>query len=98
VTNLLRKVRVTTPELKMLEYIADRGGEIPWDWSKCAPPAKAMIANMINNELVIEREYVTHAAQLVGELKLRLTDQGRAVLAQIQAVTVKAKPAEIVSG
>lgn len=72
-----------------LENIADRGGEIPWDWNvmmaKDVTPAKLaarneMIADLIVHGLVVEREYVTHARQLNGKLALRLTDKGRNVV------------------
>lgn len=72
-----------------LENIADRGGEIPWDWNvmmtKDVTPARLaarneMIADLITEGLVIEREYVTHARQLNGKLALRLTDKGRNVV------------------
>jgi len=71
----------------MLGFLADRGGEVPWDWSKVNPDAKAMIANLMNEGLVIDREYVTHAAAFEHRLVLRLTDRGRAVVEQIQKAT-----------
>lgn len=91
----MRRIKLTTPEIRMLEHLVERGGEVPWDWSKLTPNAKAMIANMINSGLVIEREYVTHAAQLHGVLKLRVTDHGRAVADHISKMVVK--PAEVAS-
>lgn len=89
----IRQIKLTTPEIRMLEHLIERGGEVPWDWSKLTPNAKAMIANMINSGLVIEREYVMHAAQLHGDLKLRVTDHGRAVADHIAKMTIK--PTEI---
>ena len=91
----LQELRVSQPEMRMLEFVAGRGGEISWDWSLVKPTAKAMIANMINAGLVIEREYVTHAAELHGILKLAITDKGRAVVDAIKKATVK--PMEIVA-
>lgn len=84
----LRHVQLQTPEIQFLGMIADRGGEIPWDWSKLRPEAKAMVADLINKELVREREYVTHAGQLAGALYLRLTDGGRDIVEQIKRMTV----------
>lgn len=83
----LRELRLTTPEMKMLAFIAERGGEIEWDWGKVNPHAKAMVANMINSGLVIDREYTSHAG-VVARITLRLTDQGRAVTAQLEKMSV----------
>jgi len=91
----LQELRVSQPEMRMLEFVAGRGGEISWDWTLVKPAAKAMVANMINAGLVIEREYVTHAAELHGILKLAITDKGRAVVDAIKKATVK--PMEIVA-
>lgn len=76
-------------EMAMLEYLADRGGEVPWSWEP-SPGSKATkeqldavrerVADLIVGGLVIEREHVTHAAQLAGRLTLRLTDKGRNVV------------------
>lgn len=85
----LQGVRITHPQAKFLEFVAERGAEIPWDWEKCRPDVKAMIADLINKELLVEREYVTHALQLTGDLKLRLTDRGRAVVAQLEVAQRK---------
>jgi hypothetical protein len=82
-------VRVTHPQAKFLEFVAGRGAEIPWDWERCRPDVKAMIADLINKELLVEREYVTHALQLKGDLKLRLTDRGRAIVAQLEVAQRK---------
>lgn len=79
----LQGVRITHPEAKFLEFIAERGAEISWDWEKCRPDVKAMVVDLINKELLVEREYVTHALQLQGDLKLRLTDRGRSIVEQL---------------
>jgi hypothetical protein len=84
----LRHVQLQTPEIQFLGMIADRSGEIPWDWSKVNANAKAMVADLINKQLVREREYVTHAGQLKGALYLRLTDEGRDIVEQIKRMTV----------
>lgn len=85
----LQGVRITHPQAKFLEFLAERGAEIPWDWERCRPDVKAMIADLINKELLVEREYVTHALQLKADLKLRLTDRGRAVVAQLEVAQRK---------
>ncbi len=79
----LQALRITHPQAKFLEFVAERGAEISWDWEKCRPDVKAMVADLINKELLIEREYVTHALQLQADLHLRLTDRGRAVVDQL---------------
>jgi hypothetical protein len=88
---LMRKVKLSTPEVKFVEFVAERGGEIPWDWSKCSVPVKAMIANLINGRVLIEREYLSDARQLAGSLYLRLTDEGRAIAEQLARMTVTPK-------
>ncbi|TMQ13991.1 MAG: hypothetical protein E6J91_16810 [Deltaproteobacteria bacterium] len=82
-------MRITHPQAKFLEFVAERGAEIPWDWERCRLDVKAMIADLINKELLVEREYVTHALQLRGDLKLRLTDRGRAIVAQLEVAQRK---------
>jgi hypothetical protein len=85
----LQSVRITHPQAKFLEFIAERGAEISWDWERCRPDVKAMVADLIYKELLVAREYVTHALQLKGDLKLRLTDRGRAVVAQLEVAQRK---------
>ena len=87
----LQAVRMTHPQAKYLQFVADHGGEIDFDWSKYRPDAAQMVKEMINKGLVIEREYFTHALQLRGQLKLRLTDLGRAVVGQLEASLSKAR-------
>ncbi len=82
-------MRITHPQAKFLEFIAERGAEISWDWEKCRRDVKAMVADLVNKELLVEREYVTHALQLKGDLKLRLTDRGRAVVTQLEVAQRK---------
>ena len=84
----LRHVRLELPQMKMIDYLAKRGGEIPWDWSKVSPPAKAMLADMINKQLIIDREYVTDARQANGVLRLGLTPQGFAIADALAKMTM----------
>lgn len=76
-------MRITHPQAKFLEFIAERGAEISWRWEKCRPDVEAMVADLIRKELLVERVYVTHALQLEGDRKLRLTDRGRAIVEQL---------------
>lgn len=89
----LRHVKLELPQMKFLEMLADRGGEIPWDWHKVKPDAKAMLADLINKGLIIDREYVTHAAQARGSLHMRITDEGRQVVETIKRMAVGVTPA-----
>lgn len=84
----LASVRVTHPQLKFLEFLAGRGGECPWDWAKCRPDVSAMVTDLINKRLVSEVEYTTHAS-VEGRLHVRLTDQGRSVVSQLDAAKRK---------
>ena len=80
-----------------LRHLAERGGEIEWprDWQSNArvPPAGRAVAQDLLGEVSGPRgprgplvqlvEYVTHAGQTHGVLKIRLTDLGRDVVAQL---------------
>jgi hypothetical protein len=90
----VRELALSPPEMKMLGFIAERGGSIPWDWGKCRPDVKAMIATMINKQIIVEQERVTHAAQANGALYLALTDIGRQCLTQL----AKMQPRRLTSG
>lgn len=66
--------------MKTLEYIADRGGEVRWSWEGIKQQTREMVADLIQDGLVKEMEYVTSARQLHGQLSLRLTDKGRNIV------------------
>lgn len=81
-----------------LGFIADKGGEVGWNWDGGIDPktglwkplsreARELVTDLINMELVKEREYVTHAAQAqgTGKLTLVLTDKGRNVVEKMRA-------------
>jgi hypothetical protein len=93
------ELQLSAPKIKMLEFLAAHGGEIPFSWDsfaarlRCAAnPAEAAavtesreaLVDLINTRLVTEREYVTSALQVQGRLCLRLTDRGRSVVAEHQ--------------
>ncbi len=87
--DLLRSVRITHPQKRFLEFLAERGGEIPWDWRKVErPDARAMVTGLINQQLVVEREYETSSGVVYPYL--RLGDMGRALVARLEASTRKA--------
>ncbi len=79
---LLRHVRLDTFEIKMLDMIAGRGGEIPWDWTKVKPEAQKKILELVGKGCVMELERG-------NSTYLRLTDGGRNVVDQIRKMTVK---------
>lgn len=90
--NPLAGVSITHPQVKFLQFVAERSGEIPWDWRKVErPDARAMVTDLINKRVLAEREYVTDAAQVQGRLHLRLTDMGRAIVARIDASVSKSR-------
>jgi hypothetical protein len=89
--SILQTVRITHPQSKFLEFVAERAGEISWDWSKCRPDVAGMVADLINKRLVTEREYVAHASQIRGDRQLRLTDRGRSVVGQLEVAKRKVK-------
>jgi hypothetical protein len=84
----LASVKITQPQLKLLEFLAQRAGEVSWDWAKCRPDVAAMVADLINKQLVIEREYST-SALVSGRLFIRLTDSGRSIVSQLEAARGK---------
>jgi hypothetical protein len=94
----LRHVQLTLSEMQILEMICDRGGEVPWDWSKLTPAARDTVTSMINRGILIEREHVTDARAAHGVLHLRATDLGRAVCDQIKAMRVDAQKISASSG
>lgn len=75
---ILVPLRISGPEAKFLEYLADpgRGGEISWNWDNCRPDVTRMIRAMIDDKRLL--------VYLEAERRLRLTDVGRSALAQIQ--------------
>lgn len=85
---MFKKLRLDGSQVRLAEFVADRGGEIPWDWDKCTPAVKEMVAGMINSQVVVEREYSTHA-DVAGRLHLRLTDTGRQVVTQYKLIKSK---------
>jgi hypothetical protein len=81
------ELRVSAVQAKCLQMIADRGGEIPWDWDSPhlagRDDVRQMYADMINKQLIREVEHTTHAL-LAGKLHIQLTDRGRAAVKQIE--------------
>jgi hypothetical protein len=78
---ILVAIRVTSPQAKLLEFIADRGGEISWNWENCRPDVVAMAAELVEKRLV---------SDLRADRRIRLTDQGRSAVSQIREATRRA--------
>jgi hypothetical protein len=94
----LRSMQISHPQARFLRFVAERQGEIPWEWERVErPDARAMVADLINKRLLSEREYVTHAAQISGRNHLRLTDQGRSIVDRLEALDKKAEASAAVA-
>lgn len=79
---ILAHVRLSAPQAKFLvDCVAARGGEIAWDWRKCRPDVAAMVGDLVQKGLL---------SDLRSEARIRLTDQGRSAVSQIEEATRKA--------
>ena len=72
---ILVAVRLTAPQARLLQAMADRGGEISWNWSNCRPDVEAMGRDLIEKKLVTD---------MLAHGRLRLTDPGREAVSQIE--------------
>lgn len=81
----LRQVGLNIAEVKTLTFLAQNSGETRWYGHIVQPDTQAMIDGLINKQLV---ELVSRFG---GAIYLRLTDQGRAVAAQLEAMNVAPK-------
>jgi hypothetical protein len=75
------ELSLTDAECRTLEYIAGKSGEINWDWAD--PTTKRatfeMMTDLINKELVREREHVDMTGS-VKRVTIKLTEKGGNVL------------------
>jgi DNA-binding MarR family transcriptional regulator len=81
----LRKVGLQLAEVKTLSFLAQSGGETRWYGHIVKPETQVMIDDLIGKQLV---ELV---GRFGGAIYLRLTDQGRSVAAQLEAMNVAPK-------
>jgi DNA-binding MarR family transcriptional regulator len=81
----LRQVGLNVAEVKTLSFLAQNSGEARWHGHIVKPDTQAMIDGLIGKQLV---ELVTRFG---GAVYLRLTDQGRTVAAQLEAMSVAPK-------
>lgn len=95
---ILSADRLQTPDFKFLEFISEHAdGEIPLDWSRYTKErhgdsgelARKMVVMLINNGYLREVEYVTHAFQVRGALKLKMTDKGWKYITEMKARMAK---------
>lgn len=86
----LRQVGLKLSEVKTLSFLAQNGGETRWHGHIVKPETQAMIDGLIGKQLV------TLVTRFGGAVYLRLTDQGRTVAAQLEAMSVAPK-VEVVS-
>lgn len=82
---LLVPLRVTSVEVKMLEFLASRGGETSWDWSRCRDDVRAMMRGMIDDKQLVSE------VQRDGRGYVRLTDRGRSALSQVEEQVRRAR-------
>ena len=73
-SGILVAVRVSSVQAQLLRFIAEHGAEISWDWSICRPDVVTMARELVTKGLV---------SDLAASRRLRLTDQGRAAVSQI---------------
>lgn len=79
---ILVPLRLTGPQVKMLEFMAERGAEIAWSWEKCRPDVVQMMTDLVEKRLI---------SDLPAEGRIRLTDQGRQAVSQIEAAKNRAR-------
>ena len=86
----MRQVGLSFPEVKILTFVAQSAGEILWKPEYAKPESRAFVDKLLQKQLVesISRD---------GRGYLRLTDQGRSVAAQLDAMMVAPK-VEVASG
>ena len=82
---ILTHVRLTSVEAQMLKFIAERAGEIPWNWGNCRPDVAAMMQGLVGKGMV---------SDLAASQRIRLTDQGRSAVSQIDGALGKKRTIE----
>ncbi len=87
----MRKVGLSVPEIKVLEMLATRGEQM-WKPEYAKQESRDLVTVLIDKGLVSCEQDTSN-----GRVYLRLTDQGRSVAAQLEAMAVKPK-IEVVSG
>lgn len=81
----MRQVGLSMPEVKTLTFLAQNGGEQRWYSEQVRPETTAMI------DVLITKNLVELVQRYGGAIYLRLTDQGRSVAGQLEAMTVAPK-------
>ncbi len=78
----LRTVRLNVWETNFLGYLAERAGECTFDYRNVNPSVKEAVKALITKGLISE---TVHEANV---FRLRLTDQGRAVVSYVESLRV----------
>ena len=77
----LHELRLDPCAWPFLEKLIACGGEGSWTWNGLPPAMSAMVVDLIEAGIVVEREYITHALQTVPDrLTIKITDKGRNVV------------------
>lgn len=79
---ILREIQLQPAQVKLLEFIAERGGEIPWNWDNCRPDVHLMVRQMIDQKQVLEE--VSGPDARISGIRVRLTQAGRDAVEQVQ--------------
>ena len=67
--------------MQFLEHLIACGGEGSWTWNGLPPAMSSMVCDLIEANIVVEREYITHALQTRPDrLTIRITNKGRNVV------------------
>lgn len=87
-TGHLRSVALSVAEVKTITLLTKNAGEVEWHGENASPAARAVIERMVQKRLI---EHVNRGTALSPVPKIRLTDEGRAVAGQLEAMAVKPK-------
>lgn len=101
----LRQVQLTTFEIKTLAQLALQGGEVDWFPLRVKALTNQLLDHMVSkrlvefisptSRLVISQAIAPATSSIVaahgGRIRLRMTDEGRAVNAQLEAMSMRPK-------
>lgn len=100
----LRQIQLSPFEIKTLDMVSKLGGEISWYPERVKPEVNRGIDLMRQKQLLdlinpagqaLDGDVASHVSSLVAQygtrFRLRLTDQGRSVQAQLDAMSAKPK-------
>lgn len=77
----LDELKLDPRALPFLEHLIACGGEGSWTWEGLPAAMSSMVCDLIEANIVVEREYITHALQTRPDrLTIKITDRGRNVV------------------